>query len=144
MPQIPSNPLPNSPVKQCGKKQENRAREQIDNLNQKCHRHNISSDELAFPRDNSRKPLTSCTENSGTTAPVKQYHSAPLHQLIFLMGNVPGEQGGCLKDCRCGQRKACELTQKCHLAMQEDKSDKDVLSRIMLKTVCSLVLSGCH
>jgi len=97
------------------------------------------SEELASSSDNARKPLTSCTEISGTTAPVKQYHSASPHQLICLTGNAPGEQGGCLKNSRWRQRKACELTQKCQSAMAEDKSDKDVLGRIMLKTVCSLV-----
>lgn len=42
-----------------------------------------------------------------------------------------------------GQRKACELPQKCHSTTQEDKSDTDVLERIMLTAVLSLVLS-CH
>lgn len=78
-------------------------------LSQRYHRHNVFSDELAFSNVSAGKPLHSCTENSGTRAPVKQYHSAPPHQLICLTGNAPGEQGGCLKDSGWGQRKACEL-----------------------------------
>lgn len=47
-----------------------------------------------------------------------------------------------MKDSWWGQRKACGLPQKCHSAMQEDKTDTDVLDRIMLTAVLSLVLSG--
>lgn len=47
-----------------------------------------------------------------------------------------------MKDSWWGQRKPCELLQKCHSTMQEDKSDMDVLDRIVLTAVLSLVLSG--
>lgn len=107
-------------------------------LNQRCHRHIVSPEDLEFSSDNARKPLS----NSGTTAPVKQYHSIPSHQLICLTSKAPGEQGGCLKDSWWGQRKVCEVPQKCHSTTQEDKSDTDVLDRIMLTAVLSLVLSG--
>lgn len=47
-----------------------------------------------------------------------------------------------MKDSWWGQRKACELPQKCHSTMQEDKADMDDPDRIMLTAVLSLVLSG--
>lgn len=48
----------------------------------------------------------------------------------------------CSKDLWWGQRKVCELPQKCHSTTQEEKSDRDVLDRIMLTAVLSLVFSG--
>lgn len=111
-------------------------------INQRYQRHNIFWDETAFSNDNAAKSLKSCTEKSGTIVPVKQYSTASLHTRICLMGITPEEQGCCLKDSQWTQRKACEFTPKCQSAMQEDKSNQDVLSRIMPKGHYSVVLAG--